>query len=234
MLSRAVPGEKLRGRERPDIVDGRTIGGRCASEFNDAHASAETRSRPGLDTPRETFLARRPGARAPLLAPSPPTSPPFNYWPGREIYAAAVGIRPLATSLRNIWYNNSRYQVPLITLNPQPGHTPCSLNFRVILIFRQLPSAYTRSFLLSFVLSTRRAGVGAAFIFRAFLRLASFLPRGPWHRKRTCVYGGRGEFRVCERARREKVSTTTRRPRGRYINNDLRSASARILYFKND
>lgn len=33
--------------------------------------------------------------------------------------------------------------MPLIILNPQPEHTPCSLNFRVILIFRQLPSAYS-------------------------------------------------------------------------------------------
>lgn len=67
--------------------------------------------------------------------------------------------------------------MPLITLNPQPGHTPCSLNFRVILIFRQLPSAYS---IVSALLHPQ-LGYGALLplSFHSFLVSASFLPRGP-------------------------------------------------------
>lgn len=102
------------------------------------------------------------------------------------------------TTLRNIWYNNSRYQVPLITLNPQSGHTPCSLNFRVILIFRQLPSAYS---IVSALLHPR-LDRSAPLSFYSFLVSSRSCPVALAY-KRTCV---QREFHVCER---HKVSTST-------------------------
>jgi len=66
--------------------------------------------------------------------------------------------RNMVSPARNIRCNNSRYQVPLITLNPQHRHTPSPLNFRVILIFRQLLSACSIvSALLTFAARSRLA-----------------------------------------------------------------------------
>ena len=89
-----------------------------------------------------------------------------------EVYAP---VRIWFRQLRNIRYNNSRYQVPLITLNPQPRHTPCSLNFRVILICRQLPSASSS---IALLFSSFRPSIPSIF---TPLRssLPSFLPSSP-------------------------------------------------------
>lgn len=114
-------------------------------------------------------------------------------------------------ALRNIWYNNSRYQVPLITLNPQPGHTPCSLNFRVILIFRQLPSAYS---IVSALLHPRLRPAFAPLSFVPFSSRLLLAP-WPWHTNALAYKRAFSRLRIAE-------GVDDHVEYGRYINGDLR------------